>query len=127
MSENNDYPVYIPDIIPTHDEKFIKKFNSFFAYDIIHLHVDKNTVKYIKRIIEFKLCPKHSHKLYFMNCFNRLDNLKFTLIMACHVCNEMFVISGRYSTRLKFEKAIQFLNDKIKRDREYRLTHNIVR
>lgn len=125
MSENNGHPVYIPDIIPIHDEEFLKKFNSFFAYDIIHLHVDKNTAKYIKRIVEFKWCPNKEHRLYFMHCYNQA-NCKITLIMACHVCNEMFVISGRYSTRLKFEKAVLFLNDKIKKDREYRLTHNIV-
>lgn len=99
---------YIPDVFLTLSKAFYEKFNDFFSYKIIYLYPNKSNVKEIKDIIEFKLCPNYKHKMYYMNCFNPIDNLKVTFIRVCHRCNQMFLLSGRYNTKIMFERAFKF-------------------
>ncbi len=120
MSENNGYPVYIPDIITTPNESFYKSLNDFFSYKIIDLLKDKKTVNYIKRIVEWNLCPNQNHKLYHSNCFNLPDNCQLTIIRICHMCNQIFVVSGKFSTSYKFNKARNFLNNGVNKPKSNR-------
>lgn len=99
---------YIPDIFLTLSKPFCEKINDFFSYKTISLYPNKSNVKEIKDIIELKLCPNYKHKLYYANCFNPIDNYKVTLIRICHQCNQMFLLSGRYSTKEMYDKAFNF-------------------
>ena len=109
MSEDNNYPVYIPDIVSVQNDELIENFKSFFSYEIINFIPNKRSITHIKRIIELNKCPR-DHKLFFVNCFNRTDNYKITIIRVCHHCNRIWFISGRYSTNNKFLKAFNFFN-----------------
>lgn len=120
VSKNNDYPVYIPDIITTPNEAFYKSLNDFFSYEIIDLLKDEKTVNYIKRIVEWKLCPNRNHRLWYSDCFNSSDNYQLTLIRICHICNQIFVVSGKFSTSYKFSKARNFLNNVINKPQSNR-------
>lgn len=102
---------YIPDVFLKIGESFYEKVNDFFSYKIIYLLPNKSNVKEIKDIIEFKLCPNYKHKMYYMNCFNPIDNYKVTFIRVCHLCNQMFVLSGRYSTKIRYKKAFNFFKN----------------
>lgn len=106
----NKYPVYIPDIFLTLGNSFYEKVNDFFSYKVIYLHPNKSNVKEIRDIIEFRKCPNFKHNLLFMNCFNPIDNYKVTLISVCHLCNQIFMLSGRYSTKIRYQKAFEFFN-----------------
>lgn len=99
---------YIPDVFLKLSDAFYEKFNDFFSYKIIYLYPNKSNVKEIRDIIEFRTCPNYKHKMYYMNCFNPIDNLKVTFIRVCHQCNQMFLLSGRYSTKIMFERAFKF-------------------
>lgn len=110
MSENN-YPAYIPDIIIPYDEACYKFLSDFFSYKFIDLLKEEKTANYIKRIVEWKLCPNQNHKLYHSNCFNRKNNYGITLIRICHACKLMFIISGKFSTNYKYNKALNILNN----------------
>ena len=105
------YPVYIPDVFLKLGNTFYEKVNEFFSYKIIYLHPNQKNVKEINDIIEFRKCPNFKHKLYYANCFNPIDNFKVTLMRICHQCNQMFLLSGRYNTKIKYEKAFEFFNN----------------
>lgn len=110
-------PIYIPDVFLKLGNAFYEKINDFFSYKIFYLHPNQKNIKEIKDIIEFRKCPNFKHKLYYADCFNPIDNYKVTLIRICHQCNQMFVLSGRYSTKIKYQNAFEFLykqNNKMK-------------
>ena len=117
-SNNVIYPIYIPDTFLILGNSFYEKVNEFFSYKIIYLHPNKNNINEIKDIIEFRKCPNYKHVLHFMNCFNPLNNYTVTFIRICHLCNQMYVLSGRYNTKIKYQKAFDFFKELYKKNEE---------
>ena len=109
LNNINGYPSYFPDKVLILGKQFYEKFNELFSYKVVYLYPDKNNVEEIKDIIEFRKCPNFKHKLLYMNCFNPLDNFKATFIMICHPCNLLFILSGRYDTKIKYQRAFESL------------------
>ncbi len=107
----NGYPIYFPDIYLKLGKSFYEKVNDFFSYKIIFLHPNKVNIKEIRDIIELRKCPNYDHKLLYMNCFNPINNYKVTIVNVCHQCNQMFVLSGRYSNKNKYQNAFDFFNE----------------
>lgn len=104
----NNYPVYFPNKLLILGKTFYPKINELFSYKVIYLYPDENNIEEIKDIIEFRKCPNFDHKLLYFNCFNPIDNYKITFIMICHYCNIMFILSGRYNTKIKYQRAFEY-------------------
>ena len=111
VNKPNDYPLYFPDKLIILGKSFYEKFNALFSYKVIYLYPNKDSIEYIKSIIEFRICPNFKHKLYFMNCFNPVDNFKVTFIRVCHPCNQIFILSGRYNTKIKYQNSFKFFKE----------------
>ncbi len=106
---------YLPDIIQIANKTFLQKINNLFSYKVFYLYPNKKNIKYIEGIIKFRLCPDYNHRLYYVNCFNSTNNYKVTMINVCHVCKQMFILTGRYSTKNKHINALKFFTELNKR------------
>ena len=111
-----NYPDYFPDKLLVLGKSFYEKINELFSYKLVYLYPNKDNIKEIKDIIEFRICPDYKHKLYYMNCFNPLNNFKITFIRVCHSCNVIFILSGRYNTKIKYQNAFEYFKNLNKKE-----------
>ena len=113
---------YYPTKIINLKEDLQEKIDSIFSYNIIFLTaLNKRNVDVIKHCV----CYICNHKLYYADCFHKRNELKVSFLRFCHYCKTMFVLTGRFESKEKFDVSFEYFDKYIYNKKEKRSKNEV--